>query len=286
MTASPRRSTAARACAGRTSPCPATSRAPPSSSWPRSSCPTPRSGSTASSSPPRAPRSSRCCGRWAGTSRPGSRRPTRSPSARSWRPRRGSTGRRSTRPSCPRSSTRCRPSPSPPPSPTGTFTVTGAAELRVKESDRIAALAEGLTALGARVRELPDGLVVDGGAPAARGPRALARRPPHRDGALRGRARRRRRDRGRGRRVRGRVLPRVLRAPREGPCLTAPAGSSWWGSWDRGRAPWADSSRDGWATGFEDMDRRIEERAGRTIADDLPGRRRGGVPRDGARRGA
>jgi 3-phosphoshikimate 1-carboxyvinyltransferase len=49
----------------------------------------------------------------------------------------------------------------------GAFTVTGAAELRVKESDRIAALAEGLGALGARVRELPDGLVIEGGAPLA-----------------------------------------------------------------------------------------------------------------------
>ena len=46
----------------------------------------------------------------------------------------------------------------------GTFTVTGAGELRVKESDRIGALAEGLAALGARVLELPDGLVVEGGA--------------------------------------------------------------------------------------------------------------------------
>ena len=46
----------------------------------------------------------------------------------------------------------------------GPFTVTGASELRVKESDRLAALAEGLSALGARVRELPDGLVVEGGA--------------------------------------------------------------------------------------------------------------------------
>jgi 3-phosphoshikimate 1-carboxyvinyltransferase len=46
----------------------------------------------------------------------------------------------------------------------GTFTVAGASELRVKESDRIAALVEGLGALGARVRELPDGLVVEGGA--------------------------------------------------------------------------------------------------------------------------
>jgi len=45
----------------------------------------------------------------------------------------------------------------------GRFTVTGARELRVKESDRIAALVEGLAALGADVQELPDGLVVEGG---------------------------------------------------------------------------------------------------------------------------
>jgi 3-phosphoshikimate 1-carboxyvinyltransferase len=47
----------------------------------------------------------------------------------------------------------------------GTTTVTGAKELRVKESDRIAALATNLHALGARVAELPDGLVIEGGAP-------------------------------------------------------------------------------------------------------------------------
>ena len=47
----------------------------------------------------------------------------------------------------------------------GALEVTGAAELRHKETDRIAALARGLTALGARVRERPDGLVVEGGAP-------------------------------------------------------------------------------------------------------------------------
>lgn len=47
----------------------------------------------------------------------------------------------------------------------GTLTVTGAAELRIKESDRIAALAGGLQALGVRLRELPDGLVIEGGAP-------------------------------------------------------------------------------------------------------------------------
>ena len=38
----------------------------------------------------------------------------------------------------------------------------GADELRVKESDRIAAMAAALTAIGARVEELPDGLVIHG----------------------------------------------------------------------------------------------------------------------------
>ena len=47
----------------------------------------------------------------------------------------------------------------------GRFTVSGAAELRVKESDRIAALAEGLRRLGATVEERPDGLAIDGGSP-------------------------------------------------------------------------------------------------------------------------
>jgi 3-phosphoshikimate 1-carboxyvinyltransferase len=45
----------------------------------------------------------------------------------------------------------------------GRFSISGAAELRVKESDRIAALVEGLRAMGASVEERPDGLAVDGG---------------------------------------------------------------------------------------------------------------------------
>ena len=45
----------------------------------------------------------------------------------------------------------------------GKTTVRGAAELRVKESDRIATMAKGLAALGARVAETPDGAVVEGG---------------------------------------------------------------------------------------------------------------------------
>jgi 3-phosphoshikimate 1-carboxyvinyltransferase len=47
----------------------------------------------------------------------------------------------------------------------GTFTLTGARELRVKESDRIATITDGLGRLGARIRELPDGIVVEGGTP-------------------------------------------------------------------------------------------------------------------------
>ena len=47
----------------------------------------------------------------------------------------------------------------------GEITVTGASELRVKESDRIAALVSGLRALGASADELPDGFHVVGTAP-------------------------------------------------------------------------------------------------------------------------
>jgi 3-phosphoshikimate 1-carboxyvinyltransferase len=45
----------------------------------------------------------------------------------------------------------------------GRFTLTDAAELRVKESDRIATLTEGLSLMGVQIEERPDGLVIDGG---------------------------------------------------------------------------------------------------------------------------
>lgn len=45
----------------------------------------------------------------------------------------------------------------------GTTRVTGAAELRVKESDRIAVMARGLRELGVAIQETPDGAVIDGG---------------------------------------------------------------------------------------------------------------------------
>jgi 3-phosphoshikimate 1-carboxyvinyltransferase len=47
----------------------------------------------------------------------------------------------------------------------GTFEVSGASELRVKESDRIAALAAGLGAMGASIEERPDGFAIEGGRP-------------------------------------------------------------------------------------------------------------------------
>ena len=46
----------------------------------------------------------------------------------------------------------------------GRTRITGAAELRVKESDRISAMATGLRALGVDVHESPDGMLVEGGA--------------------------------------------------------------------------------------------------------------------------
>jgi len=45
----------------------------------------------------------------------------------------------------------------------GITRVTQAEELRVKESDRIALVAKGLTTLGVKVQEYPDGLTIEGG---------------------------------------------------------------------------------------------------------------------------
>jgi 3-phosphoshikimate 1-carboxyvinyltransferase len=45
----------------------------------------------------------------------------------------------------------------------GTTRIRGAAELRVKESDRISVMARGLRALGIDVEETPDGAVIHGG---------------------------------------------------------------------------------------------------------------------------
>ena len=50
----------------------------------------------------------------------------------------------------------------------GTTVIKGAQELRLKESDRLRALRDGLVALGTKVDETPDGLLIEG-----RGPRGL-----------------------------------------------------------------------------------------------------------------
>lgn len=59
----------------------------------------------------------------------------------------------------------------------GRTVMRGLEELRVKESDRIATMAEGLRAIGARVEELPDGLIVEGsgGEPLAGGATVASR---------------------------------------------------------------------------------------------------------------
>jgi 3-phosphoshikimate 1-carboxyvinyltransferase len=48
----------------------------------------------------------------------------------------------------------------------GTTRIRGAAELRVKESDRLAVMALGLTTLGVRLTEFDDGIDITGGIPA------------------------------------------------------------------------------------------------------------------------
>lgn len=63
----------------------------------------------------------------------------------------------------------------------GRTVMRGLEELRVKESDRIATMAEGLRAIGGRVEELPDGLIVEGsGGEPLPGGGAIASRLDHR----------------------------------------------------------------------------------------------------------
>ena len=87
-----------------------------------------------------------------------------------------------------------------------------AQELRVKESDRIAALAENLKRMGATVEERPDGLRVEGRA-AGRPPRRRNRSPrrsPHRHGLCGSGPRRLLRHHHPQRRLRRRLLSHVL----------------------------------------------------------------------------
>ena len=47
----------------------------------------------------------------------------------------------------------------------GTTIIRDAAELKVKESDRIAAMTEGLQAMGCRITPTGDGMIIEGGVP-------------------------------------------------------------------------------------------------------------------------
>jgi len=62
----------------------------------------------------------------------------------------------------------------------GETRITGAMELRVKESDRISAMANGLRAAGVEVRELPDGMVIQGNGRPPRGGATIATQMDHR----------------------------------------------------------------------------------------------------------
>jgi 3-phosphoshikimate 1-carboxyvinyltransferase len=63
----------------------------------------------------------------------------------------------------------------------GETRLTGAEELRVKESDRIALMARGLRACGVKVEELPDGMVIQGAGPGGvRGGAAIETEGDHR----------------------------------------------------------------------------------------------------------
>jgi hypothetical protein len=155
----------------------------------------------------------------------------------------------------------------------GRFAISGAEELRIKESDRIAALAEGLSRMGVHIEERPDGFILDGG----RGLRGahVAAHDDHRIAmclAVAALAATARPDRGRRRR-RGLfpvldVLTRASSSTRARERVLEETGlpaSSSWASWDQGRARWA---RTGGTpqVGFLDLDHRIEERTGMSVA--------------------
>ena len=89
----------------------------------------------------------------------------------------------------------------------GRTVIGDAGELRVKESDRIAALGRQLGRMGARIEERPDGMVIEGGTALARRPGGERGRPSHGHGPRRGRPDRHGRDRDRGRCVHRHVVP-------------------------------------------------------------------------------
>ncbi len=96
----------------------------------------------------------------------------------------------------------------------GVTRLSGAAELRVKESDRLRQVCQGLRAMGAEVEETPDGFVLQGPTrPQGDAPGRLGRPPPG-HGLRGGRAGGGRRDPHRRGGMGGRLLPRLLRRAR------------------------------------------------------------------------
>ena len=93
----------------------------------------------------------------------------------------------------------------------GETVVRGAQELRLKESDRIAGVVEGLRGLGAQIEATEDGFAVTRHRRPARRGHRRARRPPPGDARRGGRPRVRRGRRGRGHGGRRGVVPGVPR---------------------------------------------------------------------------
>ena len=82
----------------------------------------------------------------------------------------------------PTSSTNCRSSPSTAALAEGDTEIRDAQELRVKETDRIAAMADNLRAFGVTVTEHDDGMTIHGGATLTGAQGRQLRRSPHRHG--------------------------------------------------------------------------------------------------------
>ena len=147
----------------------------------------------------------------------------------------------------------------------GALTVTGAQELRVKESDRISALAEGFRRMGADIDEQPDGFEVRASRRLRRRRRRRARGSPARDGVRHRGPGRLRPDHHSRRRRRCGLISRVFLSPRVAPGVKADK-LYLVGFMGAGKSTTAAAlgRRIGWRA--EDIDTRIETREHRSVA--------------------
>ena len=99
----------------------------------------------------------------------------------------------------------------------GRTIIRNAKELRVKETDRITTVVNGLRAMGAEVEEFEDGMEITGGKPLHGADHRKLRRPPHRHGLRHRRPFRGRRDRDSKHRLREHLLSRIRPPPRRHP---------------------------------------------------------------------